>query len=166
MSTGHKEFLMKYAIAALALVASLTASPTLAQVAAPADTKAVSDCLKKADDSGGLGNNCIGIVADPCVEKSDKMNATTKACAARELAVWTALTEAAKKRVRAGGFKDVSAAVAESDKGWVQLRDKLCPVFDKIEPGFLPADGTYCRMQVTAHRALLLRRLGDAVNEH
>jgi hypothetical protein len=30
----------------------------------------------------------------------------------------------------------------------------------------LPADGTYCRMQVTAHRALLLRRLGDAVNEH
>ena len=105
MSTGHKEFLMKYAIAALALVASLTASPTLAQVAAPADTKAVSDCLKKADDSGGLGNHCIGIVADPCVEKSDKMNATTKACAARELAVWTALTEAAKKRVRAGGFK-------------------------------------------------------------
>jgi hypothetical protein len=162
-----REFrLMKIAIATLALIAGLAASPALAQVAAPADTKTISDCLTKADDSGALGANCIGIVADPCAEKSDKMSATTKACASRELAVWTALTMAANKRVKAGGFKDISAAVAESEKGWTQLRDKLCPVFDKIEPGFLPADGTYCRMQVTAHRALLLRRLGDAVNEH
>jgi hypothetical protein len=158
---------MKIVTAAFAVVAGLfTVSHAFAQAPAPADTKAISDCLKKADDSGGLGNNCIGLVADPCVEKSDKMGARTKACAARELAVWTALTEGASKRVKAGGFKDISAAVAESDKGWTQLRDKLCPAFDKIEPGFLPADGTYCRMQVTAHRALLLRRLGDAVNEH
>jgi hypothetical protein len=158
---------MKIVTAAFVVVAGLfTVSPAFAQAPAAADTKAISDCLKKADDSGGLGNNCIGLVADPCVEKSDKMSARTKACAARELAVWTALTEGASKRVKAGGFKDISAAVAESDKGWLQLRDKLCPVFDKIEPGFLPADGTYCRMQVTAHRALLLRRLGDAVNEH
>ena len=79
------------------------------------------------------------------------------------------LDRAHRRRVeasQAGGFKEISTAVAEFDKGWIQLRDKLCPVFDKIEPGFLPADGTYCRMQVTAHRALLLRRLGDAVNEH
>jgi hypothetical protein len=158
---------MKIVTAAFVVVAGLfTVSPAFAQAPAAADTKAISDCLKKADDSGGLGNNCIGLVADPCVEKSDKMGARTKACAARELAVWTALTEGASKRVKAGGFKDISAAVAESDKGWTQLRDKLCPAFDKIEPGFLPADGTYCRMQVTAHRALLLRRLGDAVNEH
>ena len=157
---------MKIIAAAFALATcAFAASPAFAQ-AAPADMKAISDCLKKADDSGALGANCIGIVADPCVEKSDKMNAKTKACAARELAVWTALTEGASKRVNAGGFKDIRTAVAESHKGWMQLRDKLCPVFDKIEPGFLPADGTYCRMQVTAHRALLLRRLGDAVNEH
>ena len=158
---------MKFVIAAFAVATcGFAAFPASAQVAAPADTKTISDCLKKADDSGGLGNNCIGIVADACVTASDNTSAKTKVCAARELAVWTALTMAAAKRVKAGGFKDISVAVAESEKGWTQLRDKLCPVFDKIEPGFLPADGTYCRMQVTAHRALLLRRLGDAVNEH
>ena len=96
------------------------------------DTKTISDCLKKTDDSGGLGNNCIGIVADACVTASDNTSAKTKVCAARELAVWTALTMAAAKRVKAGGFKDISVAVAESEKGWTQLRDKLCPVFDKI----------------------------------
>lgn len=157
---------MKIVMAASALVTCLlTAAPAVAQQATPADTKAVSDCLKKAESAGQFGGTCIGIVADPCTEKSDK-SAKTKACAARELAVWTALTDAAAKKVKAGGFKDVSAAVAESEKGWMQLRDKLCPVFDKVEPGTLPGDAAYCRMQTTAHRALLLRKLGDAVNEH
>ena len=129
----------------------LPAASTAFAQAAPADTKAIRDCLKKADDAGQLGNNCIGIVADPCVEKSDKMNARTKACAARELAVWTALTEGASKRVKAGGFKDISAAVAESDKGWMQLRDKLCPVFDKIETRLFA--GRWHLLSNAGHRA-------------
>ncbi len=157
---------MKFVFAALALAAGFAAPPALAQQATPADSKIISDCLKKAESAGQFGATCIGIVADPCAEKSDNTSAKTKACAMRELAVWTAITEAAAKRVKAGGFKDIAGAVAESEKGWTQLRDKLCPVFDKIEPGTLPGDGAYCRMQTTAHRALLLRKLGDAVNEH
>jgi uncharacterized protein YecT (DUF1311 family) len=65
-----------------------------------------------------------------------------------------------------GGFKEIRKALVESKKAWTQQRDALCPVFDKIEPGFLPGDANYCRMQTTANRALLLRKLGDAVNEH
>jgi hypothetical protein len=146
------------------LLAALT--PALAQLAAPADTKAVSDCLKKAESAGQIGSNCIGIVADPCINASDKTSAKTKVCAARELAVWTTLTIAAAKKVKAGGFKEINAAVAESEKSWTQLRDKLCPVFDQVDPGTLPGDATYCRMQTTAHRALLMSKLGAAVNEH
>jgi hypothetical protein len=160
---------MKFAIAVFAIATcTFTASPALAQVAAPADTKAISDCLKKADESGPFGA-CIGVVADPCIKAASGKNndvENSRNCATRELAVWNALTEAATKRVKGGGFKDINAAVAESEKSWTQLRDKLCPAFNKIEPGFLPGDAAYCRMQTTAHRALLLRRLGDAVNEH
>jgi hypothetical protein len=155
---------MKFATAAVATC--LFTSPAWAQSAAPADSKAISDCLKKAESAGQFGATCIGIVADACIEKSDQTSAKTKACAARELAVWTTLSDAAAKKVKAGGFKEISTAVAQSEKGWVQLRDELCPVFDKIEPGFLPGDAVYCRMQTTAHRTLLLRKLGDAVNEH
>ena len=57
-------------------------------------------------------------------------------------------------------------ALAESNKRWAQQRDTLCPVFDKIEPGTLPGDAAYCRLQTTAHRVLLLRKLGNAVNKH
>ncbi len=100
------------------------------------------------------------------MRKADNDVAKTKACAERELAAWIAVSESANKLVRAGGFKDISKAVADSQRSWLQQRDALCPVFDKIEPGFLAGGAAYCRLQVTAQRALLLRRLGAAVNEH
>lgn len=160
---------MRCLIAAAALLACASMSPASAQVAAPADTKTISDCLNKADENGQFGSACIGLIAEPCIKAASGKNGdveNSRKCAARELGVWTALTIAATKKAKAGGFKDISAAVTESEKGWTQLRDKLCPAFDKIEPGFLPGDAAYCRMQTTAQRALLLRKLGDAVNEH
>ena len=156
--------MMKFTVILVAIFVSPEAA--FAQQAAPADLKIINDCLKKADTSGNLGTGCIGLVAEPCTRKAENDVAKSKACAQRELLVWNALTEAAAKRVRSGGFKEISKALAESEKAWVQQRDALCPVFDKIEPGFLPGDAVYCRMQTTANRALLLRRLGEAVNEH
>ena len=153
--------LLAQAAALLALCMSADAKP-----ASPADLKAINACLASADKAGEFGSACIGTIADPCTQKAGSGIAKAKACAERELAVWDAVAEAATKRVRAGGFKDISKAVADSQKSWAQQRDALCPVFDKVDPGTLPGDGAYCRMQVTAHRALLLRRLGAAVNEH
>jgi uncharacterized protein YecT (DUF1311 family) len=152
----------------LVLLMSILAIPPAAnaQQAASADLKIIQDCLKSADSNGNLGTGCIGLVADACTRKAGNDVAKSKACAQRELLVWNALTEAAAKRVRAGGFKEISKALAESEKAWVQQRDALCPVFDEIDPGTLPGDAAYCRMQTTANRALLLRRLGAAVNEH
>ncbi len=150
------------------VVAAVLALPQMAaaQQPTPADLKVINDCLKRADSDGKLGTGCIGLVADPCRAKTDNDTEKNRACARRELSVWNTLAEAAAKRVRAGGFKEVSKALADSEKAWTQQRDVLCPVFDKIEPGFLPGDAAYCRMQTTANRALLLRKLGDAVNEH
>ena len=150
----------------LVMVVSAMPQAANAQQAAPADLKVVNDCLKNADKSDKLGTGCIGLVADPCRAKSDNDTAKNRACAQRELVVWNAISDAAGKRVRAGGFKEIAKALADSEKAWAQQRDALCPVFDKIEPGFLPGDANYCRMQTTANRALLLRKLGDAVNEH
>ena len=42
----------------------------------------------------------------------------------------------------------------------------MCGIFGLVwREGSIPGDAAYCRMQVTAQRVLLLRRLGDAVNE-
>lgn len=135
-----------------------------AQQAAPAGLKLINDCLKNADKNGKLGTSCIGLIDEPCRGKTDNETDKNRACAQRELAVWNAILETASKRVRAGGFKEIIKALADSEKAWAAQRDALCPAFDRVEPGWLPGDANYCRMQVTANRALLLRKLGDSVN--
>lgn len=157
-------------VRSLAALAALGALPigsgAHAQQASAADLKLVNECLAKADKTGDLGTACIGLIADACTRKAGNDVAKSKACAERELAVWNAVSEAASKRVRAGGFKDISKALADSQKSWAQQRDALCPVFDQVDPGTLPGDAAYCRMLTTAHRALLIRRLGAAVSAH
>ena len=102
---------MKFAVA-LAWLALIPAA-AIAQQPAPADLKVINDCLKSADTNDKLGTSCIGLVADPCRAKADNDTAKTRACAQRELVVWNAISEAAAKRVRAGGFKEISKALAE-----------------------------------------------------
>lgn len=153
---------MKRLVVLILLIA--TAQAAHAQQPAASELKAINDCLKNADSNGKLGTSCIGLVADPCRAKADNDTEKNRACARRELAVWNAILETASKRVRGGGFKEIAKALSDSEKAWAAQRDALCPAFDRVEPGFLPGDANYCRMQITANRALLLRKLGDSVN--
>jgi hypothetical protein len=129
-----------------------------------ADLKAVEACLESQEQN--LGVKCIGMVADPCIKAADNDTEKAKACAARELAVWDRKMVSELKRVNAGGFKEIINAATQAQKTWQSSHRKLCAVFDKVEPGMLLGAAIYCRMHETAARVLILRRLGDAVNEH
>ena len=146
-----------------AMVAALFAGPAQAQPTAQ-DTGAIKDCLKRQE--AALGQACIGIVADPCIDAAGGDTAKRKACAERERAVWQAELEAALRGIRKRGFKDITESVTQAQKSWESSLRTLCPIFGKIEPGTLPADAATCTMVETASRALLLRRLAWAVNEH
>lgn len=150
---------IKLWLCALGVICPLAA----AAAPSPQDTKVIETCLNA--DSEALGAQCIGIVADPCIKAAANEDAS-KACAARELAVWEEELKTALKAVTAGGFKEIIAAVAQAQKSWRESREKLCPTFDKIEPGMFVGGANYCRLQETARRVLLLRKLGAAVNEH
>lgn len=155
---------------AIALSANVTAAPQSKsgkpQGAAPADVSAINTCLKGAEEKGGFGAECVGLVADPCIKEAVGKNddvARKNACAERELAIWTAKMREALKQVQSGDFKNI---VADSQKTFTASRDRFCAVFDKIEPGIYPAGASYCRMRETANRTLSLIMLGVAVNEH
>jgi hypothetical protein len=128
------------------------------------DADALKACLERQD--GKLGHACIGIVADPCIAAAESDTAKSKACAQRELRVWQAELEMALRGARKGGFKEINDAVTQSQTGWTSSQRALCPIFGKIDPGMLPGGAEYCAMVETANRALLLRRLAEAVNEH
>jgi hypothetical protein len=152
----------------LALVTLLVALPLLTSAAQgqpnPADARTLQTCLKSKEDK--LGRDCIGIIADPCIASTDGNLEQSKACAARELAVWQAELGAALRKVKRGNFKEIDRAVAKSQEAWRASLGELCPVFARIDPGMLPGNDAYCLLQETASRTLLMRRLGDAVNEH
>jgi hypothetical protein len=147
-------------LAVLLMASAVPAQPTpTAQ-----DSKAIHACLDRQEAE--LGQACIGIVADPCLKASNGETAAARACVARELAVWEAQLAAALRRVQSGGFKELSEAVRRAQESWQASRRALCPAFDKIDPGMFPGGADRCSLHETAGRALLLRRLGDAVNEH
>ena len=148
-----------------AVVAAIVAGAAQAQPAAQArDAAAIKACLER--QKATLGHACIGIVADPCMAAAGGDTAKRKACADRERVVWQAELEAALRGVRKGGFKEITESVTQAQKSWETSLRILCPIFGRIEPGTLPGDATTCTMVETASRALLLRRLAEAVNEH
>jgi hypothetical protein len=157
-------------LAAGMLAANLAlSSMAFAQGTAPADVRVIDACLTTAEKTGGFGGACIGLVADPCIKAAAGVQddvAKWRACAARELAIWTQKTSEALKKVDAGGFADVIKAVRDSQTTFAASRDRFCAVFDKIEPGMYRGDASYCRLRETANRALSLIKLGAAVNEH
>jgi hypothetical protein len=157
-------FCRSVVLTALVLFAPLSAG------AAPnaADAQKIDACLTAAVEKGQFGTACIGIVADPCIEAAKGKNtdvADAKACAARELAVWTARLQKAINESKAGG-KDITAVVTNAQTSWSSSLQRLCPVFDKLDPGMAFGAANYCRLQETAMRTLTLERLAAAVNEH
>jgi hypothetical protein len=149
------------------LIAIVLIFPLMASAASsPPDRKSIAACLEAAADEFGV--KCIGIVADPCIKaiKDDDTSASkAKACAARELAVWDEEIGAALKAIDTAG-RDIKAPVAAAQKSWRESRVRLCPAFDKIDPGMFVGGANYCRLHETAQRALMLRRLAAAVGEH
>jgi hypothetical protein len=148
----------------IAAVLTLSIGGASAQAPSANDSTAIKKCLDAANDS--LGHACIGIVSGPCAAAADGDPAKTRACMTRELAVWEAQVDAALKRIRAGGFNYITEEVGRSQESWKTSVRGLCARFDKIDPGTLPGGSAACSMHATAGRALLLRRLGEAVNEH
>jgi hypothetical protein len=156
----------------LTLAAVVAASLPLASMASaqsPADVAVIDTCLKAAEESGGFGGECVGLVAHPCIKEPSGKNddvARKKVCGDRELAIWTVKMNAALKKVLPAAPNDMSKAVAEAQKTFAASRDRFCAVFDKIEPGIYPGSASYCRLRETANRTLSLIALGVAVNEH
>lgn len=144
---------------AAAFIVLLSAAPAFAQKAAPADAKAIEACLAKAESDGKPGFNCVGAIADPCIESAKGTNTDVeswKKCAARELAVWTGLMAKALQGVGKGGPKGADKATGAAQAAFLESVKALCPVFDVIEPGMVPGGANYCRLQETARRTILL----------
>src|SRR5262245_39273175 len=133
------------------------------------DAQKIEACLKAAIEKDTSGVGCIGIIADPCIEAAKGKNSDvedSKACAARELAIWNARMQTALREIQKGAEKQMGANVTNSQQSWSNSLTRLCPVFDKVDPGTAMGGANYCRLQETAMRVIVLERLAVSVNPH
>jgi hypothetical protein len=133
------------------------------------DGKTIAECINAARQADGFAGNCIGMIADPCIKAArdrDSYVKDAKACAARELAIWLVRLRDSILIIKKNGSSEMTASVMAAQKNWESSRDKLCPVFNGLDPGAFLGAGDYCRLREAAGRVLLLERLGEAIAEH
>lgn len=154
--------------AIFALVLSLVATSAFAaETPSAADLQQIQRCLEQAEKSDNSGMACAGVIADPCIAKTENgRHGDPKLCAKRELAVWNNLLAAAVAKVAKGGFAQVTAAIRKAQQTWMASREQVCSAFDHVDPGMAPGGSDYCRILETAGRTLALRTLGTAFAEH
>jgi len=161
--------MMRLVVRALAvMLPALSLLPAPAAAGPSPDGQKIDACLKAAVEKDQSGVACIGIVADPCIDAAKGKNSDvedSKACAARELAIWNARMQTAIRDIQRGD-KQISANVANSQQSFTAALTRLCPVFDKVDPGTALGGANYCRLQETAMRVIVLERLAVSVNPH
>ncbi len=160
---------VKNQVKMLLLCLGIGLSLNAAKAQPPADDKRkIQDCVQAARKSGKYPGRCVGMVADPCMgslRNLDDAGEQEKACAARELKIWTARLEKSLANVKRA-FPDMGDTVSQSQKSWGASNGVLCPVVEKLDPGMVLGGTEYCRLQETAARALLLEWMELAVSEH
>ncbi len=106
-------------------------------------------------------------VAAPCIKKVENDIAKGKACAQRELA---RVDGARRRRGKARAHRRLQGhhygARRSPTRAGHNTATSSARSSTRSSRAFCPASATHCRMQTTAQRVLLLRKLGDAVNEH
>jgi hypothetical protein len=148
--------------AAVLLLGQASAGPN------PADAQKITTCLETAGEKDTSGLECIGIVADPCITAALQTNRyleDSRACAARELAIWNARIASHIESTKRHGKQFVDG-IAAAQRSFADSIGKLCPLHDKLDPGMAPGGGQYCRLQETAMRALQLHRIDRASRPH
>lgn len=160
---------IRLAFSALVAVGMLLmAAPSIAQnpKQAGADSKAIQSCVKNVKGSvARSGERCIGIVADPCLNRPGAQStADMVQCAGREAAVWDDILNETFRRLRDKLDEQQKVKLRDMQRAWIESRNRTCDFYHDYHQGTIAAPmGALCVNRETARRALfLLDFLNDA----
>jgi len=148
--------------AALVACALLSASlESRAEAARSDDVAAVQGCLASPRGKELGGEPCIGVVADPCLDRA-RSTAESNACAEREFVVWDAMLNDVYRRLveRLDGEQRVKAR--DMQRAWIGSRDKTCAFYwDYFQGTMASPMSSYCTVRETARRVMFLKYFLD-----
>ena len=128
--------------------------------AAADDAAVIEACLKSADADNGKPHDCIGRVADACLDKPENQSThAMMACSDSETKIWDALLNAEYQRLLGAVEGKTKDDIVKAQRQWVGLRDADCAIPYALFDGGTMAQpiGANCVMANTAERMLQVR---------
>jgi uncharacterized protein YecT (DUF1311 family) len=126
-----------------------------APTASARDFALIQSCLKSKPQAQF---NCIGIVADPCLE-GDGVQSTVdqNACIDRELAVWDDILNETFRRLRDKLDEAQKVKLRDMQRAWIASKEKTCAFYwDYFQGTMASPMAASCVNKETARRALFL----------
>lgn len=124
------------------------------------DAAVIAACLKSADAGNGKPRDCIGRVADACLDKPENQSTHDMvACADKETKIWDALLNAEYQRLLGAVEGKTKDDVVKAQRQWLALRDSDCAIPYALFDGGTMAQpiAANCVMENTAERMLQVR---------
>ncbi len=133
------EALRSLAVAAVLL--AVAGGPALAQTEAQAKAQAqeelsdgekIDQCLAAVTNAGSDPRACVGVVADPCLEKiGDGAKAEAAQCMQRETTIWAEHLVSSVKELASVLGDDAPQSLADVQDAWNTYRQRRC-AFGKV----------------------------------
>lgn len=124
------------------------------------DSETIATCVQAERDAGRPPLNCVGRVAEPCLERPEgQSTAGMVACPDKETKVWDEMLNAEYGRLLTLLKGKAAEEVRKAQRNWVALRDADCRVpFEIFEGGTIAQPiAANCVLTHTADRAMQVR---------
>lgn len=131
----------------------------------------VEQCLAQLEREGGTSDSCIGVSVRACSEMA-MSTADQRACIAPETVFWSARLQTAYDQLlkryvsedaEYSSVRAVAPLLRATQEAWQSWRDAQCSfAYGEYRGGSMGvAASAYCKMQMTAERALQVETLLD-----
>jgi uncharacterized protein YecT (DUF1311 family) len=156
---------MKTAIVVMAALAiSLTCAAGADDPPDPKDLEAVQACLKTKGNADRDRENCIDVVANPCIGPDEAANPPSALieCFGREQLVWDQMLNQAFRKLRDGLDGKQRTRLRNMQRSWAATRDRTCAFYyDYFQGSMANPMMANCSNRETARRAIFLMGFAD-----
>jgi uncharacterized protein YecT (DUF1311 family) len=131
------------------------------------DSRAIQSCIKEKTAKSEGGEGCIGIIANPCLDKPEGQSTHGQSqCYQREHLVWDDILNETYRRLQKQLNEKQRKSLREVQRVWIESRKQQCAFFSDFHEGgtiAIPA-GASCFNTETARRAFYLLNFLDFGN--
>lgn len=126
---------------------------------------AVDACLKRSASEAELKqmSDCIGVVADKCIDAPDATTLSLVACHMREQKIWDAHLNDWYGKAKGRLEGDAAAALQSAQRDWIAFREAKCDYWQKRYDGgtFASVVAGDCMRVEIGRRAIEMRAVFD-----